>query len=546
MHGRRSVVAPRAMVTSPHALASTSGIRVLQAGGNAVEAAIAVAATISVVYPHMNGIGGDTFWLIYDAHVNTVRALMAGGTAGANCTIDAYARAGYTDEIPRRGVPSVNTVPGAVDGWFEAYAYSRQQFAGRRMMPDLLGDAIRYADTGFPVTPSQADWTERNIGVARSRFGGLEEIEGFARTFLRPDGSAYAAGDRFTLPHLATTLRAIASGGADAFYRGPIGQSIAAYLEQHGGFLTADDFAGYRSRWTQPLQRPYRGWTLYNTPPPTQGLTSLQILGILEHFDPAELTRSPADFYHVLAEATKHALLDRDAWVADPHFHPAPLDELLSRERAARQAASVDRASASVPRPVQPIGGDTVWIGVVDEAGNAVSLIQSIYFDFGSGVVPDGTGVLLQNRGSSFSLDPASPNALVPHKRPFHTLNPALALCDGKPELVYGTMGGEGQPQTQAAVAARILDLGMDVQAAIDAPRFLYGRAWGEPSTSLGIESRAGADVVAELERRGHAVTVLDAWDERVGHAQAIRIDRRTGMRYGGADPRGDGLAIGF
>jgi gamma-glutamyltranspeptidase/glutathione hydrolase len=432
-----------------------------------------------------------------------------------------------------------------VDGWFEAYAYSRQQLAGRRMMTDLLGDAIRYADGGFPVTPSQADWTERNIGFARSRFGGLDEIDGFARIFLRPDGSRYAAGDRFALPELAATLRAIANSGADAFYRGPVGRSIAAYLQKRGGFLTADDFAGYRSRWTQPLQRPYRGWTLYNTPPPTQGLTSLQILGILEHFDPAELSRSPADFYHVLAEATKRAFIDRDAWVADPHFHPAPLDELLSREHAARQAASVDRAAASVPQPVQPVGGDTVYIGVVDEAGNAVSLIQSIYFDFGSGVVPDGTGVLLQNRGSSFSLDPSSPNALAPHKRPFHTLNPALALRDGKPELVYGTMGGEGQPQTQAAIALRILDLGMDVQAAIDAPRWLYGRTWGDSATSLAIESRAGADVIAELERRGHAVVALDAWDERVGHAQAIRLDRRTGMRYGGADPRGDGLAIG-
>lgn len=546
MQGLRSVVAPRGIVTSPHALASAAGLRVLQAGGNAVEAAIAVASTIAVVYPHMNSIGGDNFWLVYDARAGSVRALLACGTAGAACTIDAYRSAGHVAEIPRRGPLAANTVPGAVDGWFEAYAYSREHLGGRRAIPELLADAIWYADNGFPVTPSQADWTRKNVGFAASRFGGLEALDGFRQTFLKPDGSLYARGECFAMPDLAATLRAIAAGGADAFYRGPIAAAIARFLREHGGFLTEADFAGYRSRWEEPLSLTYRRWTLYNTPPPTQGLTSLQILNIMQRYDPVALARVPADFYHFMVEATKQAFVDRDAWIADPLFHPAPTAALLSPAYAAGQAAAIEATRAALPVTSRPAGGDTVWLGVVDELGNAVSLIQSIYFDFGSGVIADGTGVLLQNRGSSFSLDASHPNALAPGKRPFHTLNPALALRGDVPELVYGTMGGEGQPQTQAALATRILDFGMDVQAAIDAPRWLYGRTWGEPTSSLAIESRVGEDVVAELRRRGHTLDVIDAWDERVGHAQAIRIDPVSKMRYGGADPRGDGLALGY
>jgi gamma-glutamyltranspeptidase len=534
------------MVTSPHALASAAGLRILQGGGNAVEAAIAVAATIAVVYPHMNGIGGDNFWLIYDARAGTVKALLACGMAGAGCTIDAYRRAGYADEIPRRGALAANTVPGAVDGWFEAYAYARERLGGTRTIPELLADAIWYAENGFPVTPSQAEWTRRNVGFASSRFGGLETLEGFAQTFLKPDGTPYHRGDLFRLPDLAATLRAIAGGGARAFYQGPIAAAIAEHLRAQGGFLRASDFAAYRSRWAEPLTLGYRRWTLYNTPPPTQGLTSLQILNVLQRYDVAALAHAPADYYHAMVEATKQAFVDRDAWIADPDYHPAPLTELLGAARADAHAAGIDMTRAAFPQASRAAGGDTVWLGVVDAAGNAVSLIQSIYFDFGSGVIPSGTGVLLQNRGSSFSLDPSQPNSLEPGKRPFHTLNPAMALRDGKPELVYGTMGGEGQPQTQAALATRILDFGMDVQAAIEEPRLIYGRTWGEATSSLAIESRAGDDVIAELRRRGHTLNVIAPWDERVGHAQAIRIDPESGMRYGGADPRGDGLALGY
>lgn len=512
----------------------------LQDGGNAVEAAIAAAATIAVVYPHMNGIGGDNVWLVFDAARGSTEALLAIGAAGERCTIDAYREAGYPSEIPRRGPLAANTVPGAVGGWTEAHAYSRERLGGRRPLGALLEDAVWYAEHGFPVTASQADWTARNVG-GTSPFGGLERLSGFRRTFLR-DGRPYAAGERCTLPALGSALRTIAAGGADAMYRGPIAAALVAGLAAEGGLLRAADFAAYRPRWERPLTVAYRGWTLANSPPPTQGLTSLQLLAAAQHFDLAALP--PADYYHVLIEATKQVFRDRDAWIADPDVHPVPVAELLSAERASTHAAAIDLRRAALVAARRSAGADTVWLGVVDASGNAVSLIQSIYFDFGSGMVVD--GIVLQNRGSAFSLRPDDRNALAPGTRPFHTLNPALALREGRPELVYGTMGGEGQPQTQAAVLTRTLDLGMEVQAAIDAPRWLYGRTWGEPTASLAIESRVGEEVVAELERRGHTVTVVAAWDERMGHAQAIRIDPRTGLRYGGADPRGDGAAAGY
>ncbi len=546
MHGRRSVLALRGMVTSPHALATASGLRILHVGGNAIEAAIAAAATIVVVYPHMNSLGGDNFWLIYNARERRVRALLACGLAGSGCTIDAYRAAGHTDALPRRGALAANTVPGAVDGWAEAFGYSQRHLEGGRAFAGLLADAIYYAESGYPVTPSQEAWTRRRVGPESGPFGHLDHLDGFRRTFLRPDGAVYAAGEIFALPDLAQTLRKIARDGRDAFYRGPVAAQIVASLRAQGGLLTEADFFAYRSRWADPLSSRYRDWTIYNTPPPTQGVTSLQILNIIENYPIASWGDEAAAYYHVMVEAAKHAFVDRDKWIADPEVSPVPVAELLSTAHAQAQAAAIDLERALSPQTIQPVGGDTVWIGTVDAAGNAVSLIQSLYFDFGSGVVADGTGVLLQNRGSAFSLDPSHPNALAPGKRPFHTLNPPMALRDGNVELVYGAMGGEGQPQTQAALVTRILDMGMDVQAAIDAPRWLYGRTWGAPSAALSVEARVSPDIVRALRKRGHDVRVVDAWDDLVGHAQAIWIDPRTGVRHGGADPRGDGLAAGY
>jgi gamma-glutamyltranspeptidase len=533
-------------VTSPHSLATAAGLRVLQEGGNAVEAAIAAAATIAVVYPHMNSLGGDNFWLIYDAAAGRPTALLACGTAGSACTIEAYRAAGCASAIPRRGALAANTVPGAVDGWAEAYAYSREHLGGRIPFAALLRDAIHYAGSGFPVTPSQETWTRRSLGPDSGPFGHLDRLDGWRRAFLRPDGSPYARGERLALPDLAGTLRLIAEDGREAFYRGPVAARICASLRAQGGLLCEADFAAYRSRWADPLGIRYRAWTVVNTPPPTQGLTSLQLLKIVEQFPIAAWGDASPLYYHLMVEAAKQAFIDRDAWIADPERVPVPVADLLSEAHCRARAAAISLDRAHRPTPAQAAGGDTVYLAAADLAGNAVSLIQSIYFDFGSGIVADGTGVLLQNRGSAFSLDPAHPNALAPGKRPFHTLNPAMALRDGRPELLYGTMGGEGQPQTQAAILTRVLDLGMDVQAAIDAPRWLYGRTWGQPTSALSVESRVPREVADALVRMGHDVRVAGAWDESMGHAQAIWIDPRTGVRHGGADPRGDGLAAGY
>lgn len=543
---RSGMLASRGLITSPHRLATAAGLRVLQGNGNAVEAAIAAAAAIAVVYPHMNGLGGDNVWLLYDARAQDVKALLACGAAGGECTVEGYRARGSPDAIPRRGPLAANTVPGAVDGWAEAYRYSQEHLRGRLPFAALLEDAIAYAESGFPVTESQAAWTRARVGPNSGPFGGLERLEGWHRTFLRPDASPYTAGERFTLPDLAGTLQAIARGGRDAFYRGPVARRIGAVLAEQGGLLRDVDFARYHSRWADPLTVRYREWTVCNTPPPTQGLTSLEILNILEQFPLTAWGDGSADYYHVMVEAAKLALADRDAWIADPEFAQVPVPDLLSKLRGKAQAGMINLDRAREGGRAHPGGGDTVYLAVVDADGNAVSLIQSIYFDFGSAVVVDGTGVLLHNRGSAFSLDPGDPNALAPGKRPFHTLNPAMALRDGRPELLYGTMGGEGQPQTQAAVLTRVLDLGRDVQAAIDAPRWLYGRTWGEATTALSLEARVPDDVVEELRRRGHDVRVVGAWDDRMGHAQAIRIDPLTGVRAGGADPRSDGLAAGY
>lgn len=546
MYGSRTVMAPRGMVTSPHYLATSAGLQVLENGGNAIEAAIAVASVIAVVYPHMNGIGGDNFWLIYDAKRRQVKSLQACGPAGSLCTPQLYADRGHPNAIPFRGVLAANTVPGAVDGWSEAYRFSRDKLGGSIEFPVLLQQAIFYAEFGYPVSYGQHVWTLHNVGPDSGALGHLEDFDGFARTFLKSSGQAYLSGERFKIPELAHSLRSIAEGGSEAFYRGPIAEQICAYLSERGGLLTLSDFASYHSRWDDPISTQYRHWKVYNSPPPTQGLTSLQILRIIENFPIADWGDDSSLYYHVIVEATKEAFRDRDTWIGDPNFKDVPVERLLSKKYTKKLATSIDLSVAKSNVVTEPGGGDTVWMGIVDKDGNAVSLIQSTYFDFGSGVVVDGTGITLQNRGASFSLNNDSVNLIAPGKRPFHTLNPAMALRDGSPELVYGTMGGEGQPQTQAAILTRILDLGMNVQAAIDAPRWLFGRTWGDETSTLSVEGRLSNDIVESLLAKGHDVHVVGDWDERMGHAQAIWIDPNSGMMHGGADTRGDGLAAGY
>ncbi|WP_394231370.1 gamma-glutamyltransferase [Niallia oryzisoli] len=542
---RATTMAPNAMVTTPHYLASQAGIKVLQEGGNAVEAAIAAAATISVVYPHMNGIGGDNFWLIYDAKNKELKALNASGRAGENATLQYYQKQNLK-KIPSRGPLAANTVPGAVAGWEKAHQYSTQKMSGSFKWDQLLASAIFYAKEGFPVTPSQEYWTNINLDERDDEFRHLQRFLEFRKIFLKSSGLSYKAGELMKQTDLALTLEGIAQKGAQFLYNGEITKMMVKDLQEKEGLLTFSDFVHHTSDWVEPISGTYRGYKVYNVPPNSQGFASLSILNILNNIDFEYIKEGSADYYHVLAEATKLAFFDRDRYLTDPDFSPIPLDDILSVKRGMELAEKIDFTRAiDMEKQLDP-KGDTVWLGVVDKDGNAVSLIQSIYHEFGSGFIPKNTGILLQNRGSYFSLDPNHVNCLQPKKRTYHTLNPAMIFKGNEPYLIYGTMGGEGQPQTQAALVTRILDYGHDVQAAIEAPRWLYGRTWGADSNSLKLEGRISTAAIQSLKNRGHNVEILGHFTDVMGHAGVIKIDPEYNVKYGGADPRGDGAAIGY
>jgi gamma-glutamyltranspeptidase/glutathione hydrolase len=539
-------VARYGMVTSPNYMASNAGLAVLRQGGNAVDAAIAVAATMNVVYPMMTTLGGDNFWLIYNAKEKRVRALNASGRAGSKATIAFYREKGYQN-IPSRGYLAAVTVPGAVSGWDAAHTYAKNHMANKGLAWEVLfDDAILYAKDGFPVTPSLARWQAINTDPNDTEFRNLQRFAAFKKMYLKPDGSPYRVGEVMYQPQLAKTYQTIAEKGADEFYRGSLAKAIVDDVAANGGVLTYEDFANHKADWVEPLSVEYRGYTAYNLPPNSQGMAALSILNILKNFDVASLGEGTADYYHLMAEATKEAFIDRDKYLSDPVFTEIPLGQLLSDAHGKEQAARIDMEYAHQGLPPLDPKGDTVWIGVVDKDGNAVSLIQSIYHDFGSGIVAGDTGVLLQNRGSFFSLDLNHVNSLAPKKRTFHTLIAGMLLKDEKPFLVYGTMGGEGQPQSQTAIVTRVVDFGMFPQDAIAAPRWLNGRTWGAASNTLKIEGRVPQTVFDELARRGHPVEKVGDFTDALGHAGAIMVDPETGLRYGATDPRSDGLAVGY
>ncbi|QYN43159.1 gamma-glutamyltransferase [Gilliamella sp. ESL0443] len=533
------------MVTSPNYLATQAGIDILRKGGNAVDAAIAVASTLAVVYPQMNTIGGDNFWLIYNAKTKELKGLNASGRSGSLATIDYYKNQGF-HKIPSRGYLAANTVPGVVSGWDEAYQYASKNMNNALPWHTLFASAIDYAENGFSVSPSLNYWSTVNIDPKDKEFRELQRFSEFKKVFLKNNGQAYQIGEILKQPDLANTLKIIANKGAKEFYQGDIAKNIVNDLQSHGGVLTLDDFAKHRATWVAPIHVNYRQYTAYNLPPNTQGMASLEILNILNNFDIKSLGEGSADYYHLIIEATKQAFADRDKYLTDPDFNQIPLDLLLSTQHGQQQAKQIDMQKARVEiKPLDP-KGDTVWFGVVDAEGNAVSIIQSIYHDFGSGIVAKDTGILLQNRGSFFSLDPNHINRLEPNKRTFHTLNPAMLLKDNKPYLVYGTMGGEGQPQTQAAIVTRIVDFGMTPQDAINAPRWLHGRTWGASSNNLKVEGRIPNDVIHSLKLRGHDVQIVDDYTDTMGHAGAILIDANHHLLMGATDPRGDGLVAGY
>jgi gamma-glutamyltranspeptidase len=532
--GRRGIVA------SPHPLASVAGLEVLLRGGTAVDAAVAVGATTAVVYPHMTGLGGDSFWLCWDARARRLTALQAAGAAAAAATPDLYRRHGLA-AIPARGPLAALTVPGATDGLWAAHRYSRERLGSTVPWGDLLQVAIRHAADGIPVSRCQSRVTAGATDLLQAT---EPPFAPFRATYLEAS-AAPAPGRRLVQPGLARTLERLARDGGRAFYEGDLAAEIGRACEAVGSPLRASDLAAHRSRWTEPATVPYRGGLAATVPPPCQGVVALAVLGMLEGTDVGACARDPADYVHVAVEATKLAFADRDRWLADPEHVAVPLGRLLDpaylRDRSRRIA--MDRAAA-VPLPSGVERGDTIACVTADAAGNCVSLIQSIYHEWGSGVVAGETGVLLQNRGAGFTLDPAHANVLAPGKRPFHTLTPFMYLRDGKPLLAAGTMGGDGQPQTLVAVATRIVDLGLDVQAAVEAPRWVYGRTWGAATRALSIEARFGDAVAADLARRGHDVRILPPWSDTAGHAQALQFEP-GGLLVGAGDPRADGPALG-
>jgi oxamate amidohydrolase len=543
--GRPPTYAPQGMVATSHVLASASGLRALQAGGSAVDAVIAANAVLCVAYPHMAGLGGDGFWLIGRRGQGTIEALDASGPAAALATRDFYAEAGVTDSIPSRGPLAALTVPGAVDGWREAH-----ERHGRLPWADLFADAQRYASAGVPVGRSLADWLADDVEDLSAQ-PAVAEI-------LLPEGRALRQGERLVQADLARSLEEIAHRGArDGFYEGRIAEQMDATLSAAGSPLRASDLESYRARWVEPISIEYRGHTVVEFPPSTQGFTALQILGMLDGDDVAGWGDGTVEYLHHVAELVKLAFADRNAWLTDPAFLDIPLDRLLSRDYLAERRTLVHADRAMEMEAVEPGvastrsrgaagGGDTCAFSAVDADGLVVSAIQSIYHDFGSTVVAGDTGILMQNRGSFFSLDEEHPNRLEPGKRTFHTLIPGMLLRDGEPVVAFGSMGGEGQPQTHVALLTRLIDFGYDVQQAIEAPRWLMGRTWGAASQDLWLEGRIGDEVVRELTRRGQPVMMLEDWNDNMGHAQAIRLDPDHPFLEGGADPRGDGAALGY
>jgi len=524
----------RGMAVAPHSLAAQSALAVLRDGGNAIEAMVSAAAAIAVAYPHMNSIGGDAFWLI---HVpgEPPRAIDACGAAAAAASIGHYRERGLA-AIPFRGGAAANTVAGTVSGWGLALELSTAKLGGRMPLARLLADAIHYARDGIAVTRSQTQTTH-------SKLEGLRGQPGFDETFLAR-GAAPATGSRFRNPRLAATLERLAASGLDDFYRGDLARSIARDLAAAGSPVALADLERHRAQWREPLALAHSLGTLYNMPPPTQGVVSLLILGILDALRIGEVDPEGAQYVHLCVEAVKQAFAIRDRYVTDPAYMTVDARSFLAADKVAELARRIDRARAA-PWGAGKGPADTIWMGTIDGEGRAVSFIQSLYHEYGSGVVFAESGINWQNRGCSFSLDERALNALKPGRKPFHTLNPALALLSDGRAMAYGNMGGDGQPQTQSAVFTRTAVFGMNPQDAIAAPRWLLGRTWGQTTDTLKLESRFPPAVIEALRRMGHEVEVVGAYDEVVGHAGAI-VRHADGLFEGGSDPRSDGAVASY
>jgi gamma-glutamyltranspeptidase/glutathione hydrolase len=506
-----------ACVASPHHLASQVGLDVLASGGNALDAAIATNLTLGVVIPYLCGYGGDVFALVWK---EGLFGYNGSGRAPASATVDAVRTAAGSARMPMFG-PLPVTVPGAVAGWFDML----ERF-GTRSFQSLAAPAVRYARDGFVVSPAAM----QSIGRARERFawsGSWQAVYGSARE-----------GGVLRQPNLARTIERVADGGPDAFYRGPIAEAIADQVRSLGGLMDSQDLAGHRGDWISPLSTRYRDVEVFELPPNTQGVAALEALNIVQALGP--LPPDGPDRQHSMIEAMKLSLADRDEHVSDPAAMRLPADRLASGAWAAERASSIDPSRAAEPVPIRPAMGGTAYLCAADSDGMLVSLIQSNYMGFGSGVTVPGWGINLQNRGASFSLDPSHVNVVAPRKRTLHTLIPAMAFREGRPWMAFGAMGGDGQAQTHLQLLARIVDDGEDVQQAIHAPRWVISPAdW-----SVSAESRLDPVLLDELHQRGHRLSVTGEFDSLMGHAHAIQV---TGAGFAAAsDPRAEGAALGL
>lgn len=526
---RSMVVSTNGIVASESPLASQAGVRILESGGDAVDAAIAANAMMGVVSPMMNGMGGDLFAIVYDAKANKLYGLNASGWAPKALTIDFLHKQGLR-EMPQVGVNTI-TVPGAVEGW--------QKLAdkfGRRKLSEDLAPAIETAKNGYPIT----EW------VAMYWAGSVDYLRGdneASKVYL-PSDRPPKLGEVFRNPDLAWSLQQVAEHGRDAYYKGEISKRILETIKRHGGVLSAQDLAEFSAEWAEPISTTYRDWTVYEMPPNGQGLAALLMLNLMETFPLGEKDYGfgQAKALHAMIESKKLAYADLIKYIGDPRGQSLPIETLLSKQRAAERAKLIDpdHANCEVATGTLPGAGDTTYLTAVDRDGNMVSLIQSNYAGFGSGIVAPGTGFVLQNRGALFNLDANSPNGLAGRKRPIHTIIPAFAQ-KGDTRVAFGIMGGWNQSQAHAQFIADIVDYKMNIQAALEAPRFTKGTFEG---CDVQMENRFSGKVRDELTAKGHQIQVKGPFTSAVGGGQAVLRDFSTGVNYGASDPRKDGAAV--
>ena len=529
---RPSARSVRGMVTAPHALAAQAGVEILRAGGSAADSGIAVAAALSVLYPHMTGIGGDAFFLYYDSNAREVAAYNGSGAAAALATIDFYEQRGLR-AIPIVGGPAALTVPGAVDAWLALH----ERF-GRLELRRTLEPAILHARGGAPIARSLARGLAEEHDALAAQHG--------ARS-LYAAKPVYQIGERLVQPALARTLERIAAEGRAFWYEGDAPAWIERACVQSDGPLRAADMAAHHGFATAPLQSRFGRFDSLTTPPNSPGMALLVAQRAYDAMPGhQDLPLGSAALAHAGIEAIKAAFADRDEWVGDPRHIKAPIERLLSAEHAREIAGRIDPYKAAAPTVRRSAAGDTTYFACVDGEGNALSMIQSLYFHFGSCVGVPELGIVLQNRGCSFTLDRGKPRSLAPGRLPVHTLLASMLLESGQPYLVYGTHGGEGQPQTGLQISTRIAERGQDPQAALHAPRWRYGKTWGAEVPGVAIEARAGDACIAGLRARGHRLIGVGDWEESMGHAGAILFDRANGVFAGAIDTRSDGLATGW